>query len=482
MSLPAAQGDFETELDAASDGNARITELAERIDRLSIDIADATGLVSDLHAIGQTQTQQVQTAAEAARQMRDANRSLQASLQHAREAGGRSEQVLSDSTETISSAFTRTSDVMQSLGQGALDLHGSLEEVSGYIKAVTKTSDAIESIARETQLLALNASVEAARAGEAGRGFAVIANAVKTLADQIENFTGENAKSLSGLTETLKGLREAAQHNAETAKSAAEDRKTVDEATENLRSLSETVGTLVNEIEAMGEPIEQSGASFEVLDGELEALADGVNQAHGKLDMARHRTDGILDVSEELMVFVAESGVETPDAPFISIVQNCAQLVSDLFEAALEDGQLSINDLFDTDYRPIPDTDPQQFATRYLGFADANLPQLQEPVLDLSERITFCAAVDINGYLPTHNHVYSKPQSDDPVWNAANCRNRRIFDDRTGLSAGRNDKPFLLQTYRRDMGGGNYVLMKDVSAPVFVRGRHWGGFRMGYKV
>jgi methyl-accepting chemotaxis protein len=31
------------------------------------------------------------------------------------------------------------------------------------------------------------------------------------------------------------------------------------------------------------------------------------------------------------------------------------------------------------------------------------------------------------------------------------------------------------------MGGGNYVLMKDISAPIFVRGRHWGGFRMGYK-
>jgi methyl-accepting chemotaxis protein len=76
---------------------------------------------------------------------------------------------------------------------------------------------------------------------------------------------------------------------------------------------------------------------------------------------------------------------------------------------------------------------------------------------------------------------YSRRPSDDPVWNAANCRNRRIFDDRTGLSAGQNTNPFLLQTYRRDMGGGNFVLMKDVSAPVYVNGRHWGGVRLGYK-
>ena len=44
-----------------------------------------------------------------------------------------------------------------------------------------------------------------------------------------------------------------------------------------------------------------------------------------------------------------------------------------------------------------------------------------------------------------------------------------------------NTKPFLLQTYRRDMGGGNFVLMKDLSSPIFVSGRHWGAFRMGFR-
>ena len=40
---------------------------------------------------------------------------------------------------------------------------------------------------------------------------------------------------------------------------------------------------------------------------------------------------------------------------------------------------------------------------------------------------------------------------------------------------------FLLQTYRRNMGGGTFVLMKDRSAPIFVRGRHWGAFRIGFR-
>ena len=76
----------------------------------------------------------------------------------------------------------------------------------------------------------------------------------------------------------------------------------------------------------------------------------------------------------------------------------------------------------------------------------------------------------------------AQPQGPDPVWNNANCRNRRLFDDRTGLAAARNQKPFLLQTYRRDMGGGNFLVMEDLSAPIFVRGRHWGGFRFGLSV
>jgi methyl-accepting chemotaxis protein len=51
-----------------------------------------------------------------------------------------------------------------------------------------------------------------------------------------------------------------------------------------------------------------------------------------------------------------------------------------------------------------------------------------------------------------------------------------------GLAAGRNQRPFLLQTYRRDMGGGQYRMMKDVSAPITVAGRHWGGLRLAYTV
>jgi methyl-accepting chemotaxis protein len=97
--------------------------------------------------------------------------------------------------------------------------------------------------------------------------------------------------------------------------------------------------------------------------------------------------------------------------------------------------------------------------------------------------MVFCLAIDRNGYIPVHNRKYSLPQrSGDPVWNAANCRNKRIFDDRAGIAAGRSTRPFLVQSYLRDMGGGVTIMMREIDAPLRVFGRHWGGFRMAYRL
>jgi methyl-accepting chemotaxis protein len=199
------------------------------------------------------------------------------------------------------------------------------------------------------------------------------------------------------------------------------------------------------------------------------------------LATASQRAAALLLLSEELIEVSTEFGVETEDTPFIAVVKDTAARISRVFESAVEAGQISLRDLGDVQYREIAGSNPKQFRTRYLDFTDRVLPPIQEPLLELSEKVVFCAAVDRNGYLPTHNRKFSAPPGRDPVWNAANCRNRRIFNDRTGLGAATNRKPFLLQTYRRDMGGGNFVLMKDLSAPIVVFGRHWGGLRLAYR-
>ena len=174
--------------------------------------------------------------------------------------------------------------------------------------------------------------------------------------------------------------------------------------------------------------------------------------------------------------------IRAENREFVDRALAAAAAVSKAFEQAVEAGRITRDALFDTNYVPIEGTNPIQFRTRALDVLETLLPPIQEPLLAADKRMTFCAAVDRNGYLLVHNRIYSKPQKmDDVAWNTANCRNRRIFDDRAGLSAARNVRPFLIQSYPRDMGNGVVIMMREIDAPIRVSGKHWGGFRSAYK-
>lgn len=184
-------------------------------------------------------------------------------------------------------------------------------------------------------------------------------------------------------------------------------------------------------------------------------------------------------MSERIIQLTANAGIESPDSFFIDKVKSLAEQISNEFSRGVVEGEISISDLFDFNYRQIPETSPVQYMSRFVKFTDRVLPRFQEEGLACNNKIVLCAAIDVNGYLPTHNRIYSKPQRfGETAWNTANCRNRWIFDDRVDLAAGKNKEPFLMQTYRRDMGGGKFVMMKDTTAPISVDGRHWGGLRL----
>ncbi|MEH2624334.1 methyl-accepting chemotaxis protein [Bradyrhizobium sp. AZCC 1719] len=154
-----------------------------------------------------------------------------------------------------------------------------------------------------------------------------------------------------------------------------------------------------------------------------------------------------------------------------------------IFENGIDSGAISMEDMFDTNYVEIPGSNPVQYRTKILDWADRALPPFQEAFLAKDKRMAFCAMIDTNGYLPVHNKIYSHPQRPgDVTWNTANSRNRRIFNDPAGLAAGRNQRAYLIQSYARDMGNGNTVMMREIDVPIRVKGRHWGGFRTAYRL
>ena len=189
-----------------------------------------------------------------------------------------------------------------------------------------------------------------------------------------------------------------------------------------------------------------------------------------------------LDESTRATLEAKLRKIRSDNTEFIDRAISTANRISSLFEDAITQHKISLDDLFDNNYAPIPDTDPQQYRTRFLDLLEAVLPDIQEPLLASDKRMVFCAAVDRNGYLPVHNKIYSKPQRPgEVIWNTANCRNRRIFDDRAGLSAGRVVRPYLIQNYPRQMGD-RIDMMWEIGAPIRVFGKQWGGFRTAYKL
>jgi len=156
---------------------------------------------------------------------------------------------------------------------------------------------------------------------------------------------------------------------------------------------------------------------------------------------------------------------------------DCKNAVTDVFDRFLQSGELTEAQLFDTFYIPIPNTSPQKFHTQYDRSLDEALRKILDGFLTRSDRLVFVVAVDVNGYLPTHNSRYDQPLTGDAEKDILNSRSKRIFNDRTGLAAARSIRPFLLQRYFRDTG----EEMFDLSVPLFIRDRHWGAIRFGYR-
>jgi methyl-accepting chemotaxis protein len=175
--------------------------------------------------------------------------------------------------------------------------------------------------------------------------------------------------------------------------------------------------------------------------------------------------------------------IQDENTESVTRAMEAGRALTRIFDDAVRTRAISMDDMFDENYVEIPGTNPVQYRTRVLDWADRALPPFQEAFLTKDPRMAFCAMIDRNGYLPVHNKIYSHPQRPgDVAWNTANSRNRRIFNDPAGLAAGRNQRAYLIQSYARDMGNGKTIMMREIDVPIRVNGRHWGGFRTAYKL
>lgn len=459
-----------------------MNQIGSSIGELSVNIADTSGVVGDVSQALDKHAAAFHALTGDIDQIASSNKTVAEASRGAIDAAQATRAGLTETTESMSSILGNAVADMKSMASSAGEVTRVLDEVSAQIREIHGFSESIRGIATQTQLLAVNAGIMAAHAGDAGRGFAVVADAVKQLADKTGNVSRDMVARLEALRGVVADLQSRNAENESVANTAYQRSTEIDGELHKFTGFAKTVEGMIGDIERITDPVEHTTQICARVLSKVSELDHDVSQSSEQLTSASQRIDKLVGFSEDVIGLVAASGIETEDTPLIRRCIEAAKEAGALFENAIDKGLCRLDDLFDENYVPIAGTNPQQVTTRFSRLTDKLMPAIQEGMLDFDPRVTFCAAVDRNGYLPTHNKIYSHPQSDDPVWNAANCRNRRIFNDRTGLAAGRSTRPFLLQTYRRDMGGGNFALMKDLSAPIHVKGRHWGGLRIGFKI
>ena len=457
-----------------SDSERLVDQLANRIGGLGVELADVAGNLQEVAGRVSTQSDRFGHLQKTAKIMVAANHDIAGASQAVQSATSSAVNEIAQSRGAVEAAVQHITELIAAVGR----IEARLGAVGTALAQVAKVSGSIEAIAKQTNLLALNATIEAARAGAAGRGFAVVASEVKNLAEatrQATHLIGDTVRDLDGQVGSLIGESGDASLRA---KSAGEGAHQIQSIIVRVQDGFTAVG---REIDGVAKAATSNLAHCDMVIDELGNLAKGVDLSSTELKLADERVAKLLDLSEQLIETIATSGVETSDAPLIRVVIDTAKQISEAFERAIERGDIRLDQLMDEKYREIPGTDPKQYLTDYVAFTDRILPAIQDPIQKIDPRIAFCVAWAKGGYLPTHNPNYRLPQGPDPVWNNANCRNRRLFNDRAVKKIAANTKPFLLQTYRRDMGGGNFVLMKDLSSPIRVGGRHWGAFRMGFR-
>ena len=172
--------------------------------------------------------------------------------------------------DTLSSAVNGVSAVANDMGEAST----AIGQVANRSEDINRILDVIRGVAEQTNLLALNAAIEAARAGEQGRGFAVVADEVRTLASRTRESTDEISTMIDGLKQDVNGAVSVIQSGVDRATSAVDGTQ---EAAHSLATVVERIGTIVEHVTQVATAAEEQSSVSEEINRNLTHIGDAAN-------------------------------------------------------------------------------------------------------------------------------------------------------------------------------------------------------------